>query len=300
MSTIPAETSLGPVALTVSDLSRSLDFYRQHLGLQVHRQQDNEAFLGVGAEDLLRLLERPGARSVRGVAGLYHFAILVPSRLELAHVLRNFAENNTPMQGFSDHLVSEALYLADPDGNGIEVYRDRPRSEWPVVNGELRMATDPLDLQDVMKELQRPGNESDGPWTGMPQGTIIGHVHLHVSNLSRDEAFYRDVMGFDLMVRYPPAASFLSAGGYHHHIGINVWAGTGIPPTPADAAGLRWFTINLPTAEARSELESRLKQQGVNLQDHAEGTFLRDPAGNGIVLALSSKIVDQGAIKPFV
>lgn len=283
MTMIANETRIGIVALTVSDLSRALAFYQEHLGFQVLSQQDSEVTLGVADQTLLRLTEQPGARAVRGVSGLYHFAILMPNRLELARILRNFAEKETPMQGFSDHLVSEALYLADPDGNGIEVYRDRPRSEWPYRDGKLMMATDPLDLQDILTELP-PGDEE---WTRLPAGTTIGHIHLHVSNISRDEAFYRDVLGFELITRYPPAASFLGAGGYHHHVGINTWAGAGTPPPPPDAAGLRWYTVDLPSEEAREAVEQRLRSTGVKVETHEEGLFLRDPASNGIVLRVT-------------
>lgn len=283
MSTIADETHIGIVALTVSDLSRSLAFYQEHLGLEMLSQKDGEATLGAGGQALVNLREQPGARAVRGVSGLYHFAILMPNRLELARILRNFAEKETPMQGFSDHLVSEALYLADPDGNGIEVYRDRPRSEWPYSDGKLMMATDPLDLQDILSELP----SGDTEWSGLPAGTTMGHIHLHVSNISRDEAFYRDVLGFELITRYPPAASFLGAGGYHHHVGINVWAGAGAPPPPPDAAGLRWYTIDLPSQEARQAVEQRLRSAGVEVEAHDEGHFLRDPAANGIVLRVA-------------
>lgn len=287
MSEIADETKIGTVALTVSDMQRALRFYQEHLGFQVHRQDDDEAHLGAGEGDLLRLQERPGARSVRGVSGLYHFAILLPNRLELARILHHFARQGTRLQGYSDHLVSEALYLADPDGNGIEVYRDRPRAEWPFRDGQLMMATDPLDLQDIVAELDRAGSPPDAGWDGLPLGTTIGHIHLHVSDISRDENFYSETIGFELMARYPPSASFLSAGGYHHHLGINVWAGVGAPPPPPDAVGLRWYTIDLPSARARTAVEERLQRQGHSLESHAEGTFFRDPASNGVILRVA-------------
>lgn len=285
MSIIAAETQIGTVALTVADMQRALRFYQEHLGFQLRRTEDGEAILGTAERDLLQLKELPGARAVRGVSGLYHFAILMPNRRELARILRHFGNQGTRLQGFSDHLVSEALYLSDPDGNGIEVYRDRPRSEWPYREGQLMMATDPLDLQDILNELaDEEGSAKDAPWQGLPPGTIVGHIHLHVSNLSRDEAFYRDTLGFELITRYPPSASFLGAGGYHHHIGINVWAGAGAPPPPHDAVGLRWYTIDLPTQDARDAVEQRLRSAGIALEAHQEGLLLSDPAANGIVL----------------
>lgn len=288
MKSIAPETKIGIVALSVSDMERSLSFYQEHLGMQLLRREGDAASLGAGQRELLRLQEKPGARSVRSVSGLYHFAILMPNRLELARILRHFANRQTPMQGFSDHLVSEALYLADPDGNGIEVYRDRPRSDWPVRNGQVAMATEPLDLQGVLDELAEDDPANRDEWPGMPDGTTMGHIHLHVSNLDRDEAFYREALGFDVMTRYGPSASFLSAGGYHHHIGINVWAGVGAPPPPDDAAGLRWYTIDLPSQEALSAVEENLRSRDVATEPHQEGVFLRDPAGNGIVLRVAS------------
>lgn len=277
---IAEQTKIGTVALAVSDMSRAVAFYQEHLGFQVHREHGAETMLGAGGDDLLSLKERPGGRAVRGTSGLYHFAILMPNRLELARILRHFANQDTRMQGFSDHLVSEALYLADPDGNGIEVYRDRPRSEWPYRDGKLMMATEPLDLQDILSELP----EDDGSWQGLPKKTTIGHIHLHVANISREEAFYRDVLGFELITRYPPSASFLGAGGYHHHIGINVWAGVGAPPPPEDAVGLRWFTVDLPSQEARSAVLQRIEAAGHEVEAHEEGHVVRDPAANHIVL----------------
>lgn len=169
---------------------------------------------------------------------MYHFAILVPSRASLGRSLRRLSEKRWPLTGASDHLVSEALYLDDPDGLGIEIYRDRPRDEWPVSNGQLLMATDPLDLQGVFDE---PGAEMQ--WSGLEAGTVIGHVHLHVPHLDTAERFYCGRIGFEPTVRGYPGALFVAAGGYHHHLGLNTWTGIGAPPPPDDAVGLRSFTI---------------------------------------------------------
>jgi catechol 2,3-dioxygenase len=274
------ETTLGLVALTVGDMTRSLDFYQNILGFQLHRRTGDSAFLGVDGRDLLSLTERPGARRVPRTTGLYHFAVLVPSRLDLARVLRRIVESHTPTQGFADHLVSEAIYLSDPDGNGIEVYRDRPRSSWYDADGRLRMGTDPLDVAGLLAELngQNPAGSS------LPPETRIGHVHLHVADLDAAIAFYRDTLGFELMMRYGPSAAFLSVGGYHHHIGVNTWAGVGAPTPPPDAVGLRYFTLLLPDETALSDLRTHLEAAGVRVDEDADELLVRDPSGNGILL----------------
>jgi len=220
---IHPDTTLGPVSLTISDLGRSLAFYSDRLGFQLHRQEGNTAHLGAGGSDLVLLTENKNARRYQKTSGLYHFAIRVPSRLELAQVIRRVLETRTPVQGFADHLVSEALYLPDPDGIGIEVYHDMPREQWQFVNGQLRMATNPIDMDGVMGELTGHPER----WRGLHLDTDMGHMHLHVANIRQAETFYQDVLGFDMMLQYGPTASFLSAGGYHHHVGFNTWAGWG-------------------------------------------------------------------------
>jgi catechol 2,3-dioxygenase len=279
---IHPDTTVGYVHLTVANLERALTFYQDKLGFQLHWRDGDTAYLGAGGSDLLVLTELPGARSVSGVTGLYHFAILTPSRVALAQSLRHLAETRTPLQGFSDHLVSEALYLADPDGNGIEIYRDRPRGEWPRQNGQLQMATDPLDIEGILAEL---GPQPE-PWTGLQPETIIGHVHLHMATIPGAEAFYIDTLGFDPILRYGPSASFVSAGGYHHHLGLNTWAGVNAPPPPPDAVGLRYFSITLPDAAALAAVVERIEQTGVAFQEKDEVVFLRDSAQNGVVLSV--------------
>jgi catechol 2,3-dioxygenase len=212
--------------------------------------------------------------------GLYHFAILTPTRLALARSLRRLAEAQWPLSGASDHLVSEALYLDDPDGNGIEVYRDRPRDEWPRVGGKIRMATDPLDFDGVIAELER----DDQPWDGLQPETTIGHVHLHVADLRAAEAFYHGVLGFDIITNYGGSALFVSAGGYHHHLGLNTWAGVGAPPAPPDAAGLRRFAIALPDADALETVAARVRAAGIAAEQTEAGLTLRDPSQNGVLL----------------
>jgi catechol 2,3-dioxygenase len=275
---IDPQTTIGEVHLTISDLDRSIRFYQSHLGLQLHARDDRTARIGAGGADLLVLSQCESAPRVRGTTGLYHFAILVPSRAELARALRRLIETTTVLQGAADHGVSEALYLADPDGNGIEIYRDRMRAEWPIVNGELRMVADPVDFDDLLAE------PSAGDGSGMPRGTVMGHVHLHVSSIEAARAFYADVLGFEVMQRYGPSALFVSAGGYHHHIGLNTWAGVGAPPPPSGAIGLKHFVVRLPNAAAREEVVARVKAAGVAVEAFADGALVHDPSNNTILL----------------
>lgn len=282
MASIDPATTIGTVELTVANLDRSSAFYCERLGFKLHRREGAIAALGAGGPDLLVLHENPAARHVGGTTGLYHFAVLLPSRRELALALRQIALTRTALSGVSDHLVSEALYLDDPDGNGIEVYRDRPRTEWPRTNGEIRMATDPLDLDGLLAEIEGYDEE----WPGLPAETVIGHVHLHVGQIEAARQFYCDVLGFDLMQRYGGSALFVSAGGYHHHLGLNVWNGVGAPPPPANAAGLRHVVVQLPNETARNVVFERLQAANVSVEDHARGMLVRDPWQNGLLLAV--------------
>ena len=244
---LPNDAHIGHVSLTVRDLDRSQQFYRDVLGFREIAGSGNSrtARLGAGERLLVELHENKDAvAKPRRSSGLYHFAILVPSRAALGRSLRRLAEKRWPLSGASDHLVSEALYLDDPDGLGIEIYRDRPRAEWPVRDGQLMMATDPLDLQSIVDE---PG--ADAPWPGLDPDTVIGHVHLHVPHLDAAEAFYCGRIGFDPTVRGYPGALFVAAGGYHHHLGLNTWTGLGAPPPPANAVGLRSFSIQAASLE---------------------------------------------------
>jgi catechol 2,3-dioxygenase len=275
---IDPATVIGGVHVTITDLDRSVRFYEAHLGFVTHRRDRRNAWLGAGGSDLLVLSQCENAPRVRGTTGLYHFAVLVPSRADLGRALRRMIETDTVLQGVADHGVSEALYLADPDGNGIEIYRDRPRAEWPFVNGRLQMGADPLDLDAILAE----DNGRDGH--GLASETIIGHVHLHVSRLADAERFYVDVLGFQLMQRYGPSALFVSAGGYHHHIGLNTWAGVGAPPPPSGAIGLRHFVVKMPGEAARGAVEQRVRAAGIPIEAESGGFIVRDPAGNAILL----------------
>ena len=222
--TIDPATAIGTVRLTVSDLDRSVSFYERTLGLVAGAAEASTVVLTApDGAPLVELDGNPAAQPLdRRATGLFHMAILVPSRLELARSLRRLAVHRWPLDGASDHLVSEALYLSDPDGNGIEIYRDRPRDQWPKSNGQLQMATLPLDLDHLLGEL----TASPAPDT-VPAGTRMGHVHLQVSDLDEAEEFYRGVLGLEVTVRGYPGALFVSAGGYHHHIGLNTWRSAG-------------------------------------------------------------------------
>jgi catechol 2,3-dioxygenase len=278
--TINPQTQMGRVHLTVADLSRSLDYYQQHIGLALIRKEEQTAYLGVDTRELLVLTEQPGARPMRRTTGLYHFALLVPSRLELARTLQHLLATEAPISGASDHAVSEALYLTDPDGHGIEIYRDRPRSEWLYPDGKLKLVTEPFDVDGVLGEL----NGRSAPYSGLHPDTIMGHVHLHVADIPAAEQFYGELLGFEIMARYGPSASFVAAGGYHHHLGLNTWAGVGAPPPPKDAARLLWYEILLPDTAVLAKLTQRIEAAGLTVTKRENGRALTDPSGNGILL----------------
>ena len=194
------------------------------------------------------------------------------------------ADTQYPLQGFADHLVSEAIYLADPDGNGIEVYRDRPRSEWYDAQGKIRMASDPLDIRGILAELE--GEE--GAWRGFDAGTQLGHMHLQVANVAAAQEFYTRVIGFDLIMRYGPSAAFVSAGGYHHHIGMNTWNSAGAPPPPRESIGLRYFVTRLPNLAELGKVLDRVQAAGIVAEEQDEGVLVRDPSQIGMLLTAPS------------
>ncbi|ADB53262.1 VOC family protein [Conexibacter woesei] len=288
---LPTSTSLGPIRLTVADLPASAAFYETVLGLRPLRADGDELRLGTAAgTPLVELVERADAapRPARS-SGLFHLALLLPSRAELALALRRLALARHPLEGASDHLVSEALYLSDPEGNGIEIYRDRPRAEWGrEPDGQIRMATLPLDLDAVLAELPEdldPGS----PDPGVPAGAVIGHVHLQVSDLDQAEAFYNGVLGFDVVVRGYPGALFVSAGGYHHHLGLNTWASAGGAPNAPGTRGLDRFTIVLPTAADVAAAGKRLAAAGAPATAAADGSLAAtDPFGNELLLTATA------------
>lgn len=273
---LPDGTRLGRVRLQIADLARSLAFHERVLGMRIVERSASRAVLAAHGDDtpLVELEERAGARPSphRGRLGLYHFAILLPDRASLGRFLRHLGEIGAPA-GAGDHLVSEALYLQDPDGLGIEVYADRPRQSWRRTGRELMVATDPLDVEDLLRAA------GDATWSGMPAGTSIGHVHLHVGEIDRAAAFYSEAIGFDRMTWRYPGALFLGAGGYHHHLGTNTWAGRGATPPTADEARLLEWTIELPDAASLDAAESSLATAGFAAERDDDGSALvtRDP-----------------------
>lgn len=272
-------TAIGWTALTVADLQRSLDFYTGVLGFKQLDRQEHSALLGADTEPLLLLIEQPGAQpKPTRATGLYHVAILLPGRIDLGHVLRRIV-TDYKLDGYADHLVSEALYLSDPDGNGLEIYRDRPRSEWQWQGRQVVMASDPIDLPELIRSAEQSGHA----WQGLPRDTIIGHVHLQVADLQQASAFYHDLLGFDVVAQMP-GALFVSAGGYHHHLGLNIWQSRNAPPPPANAAGLRLFTLSVPDQQAQAQIAERLRAAGVLVQEQDDALLFNDPWRNAIAL----------------
>lgn len=304
-ATIHPETQMGPVTLRVADLKRSADFYEDVLGFR--RVEEQEGTLVLGSEDgtpLLTLLERPGARPMpRRASGLYHFAILLPTRADLGRMLRRLAEAGIEI-GSADHLVSEALYISDPDGNGIEIYRDRPRASWQWDGNTVRMATDPIDVQGLLAEAAREPKPGAGLPAGtsapdsrtaaqeaggfLPAGTRMGHVHLQVSDIAQALGFYRDLLGFELTAQFQGAA-FISAGKYHHHMGLNTWQSRGAGPAPAGSAGLEALVIEVPDRAEQERLAQRLAEAGLAVTKQEGRVSARDPWNHEVVLAVRGK-----------
>ena len=278
---IAPDTTLGPVELTVADHERSRRYYEQVVGLRVLGQEGKTMSLGVDGTELLVLVEEPGATPALGHTGLFHFALLLPDRPSLARWLAHAGRDRVPLSGLSDHFVSEAIYLSDPDLHGIEIYADRPRSTWEG-RVEAGMTTLPLDVQALLGELEDPATE---PFDGLPAGTTMGHVHLRVAAIPDTLAFYRDVLGFELMASYGSQAAFLAAGGYHHHIGANTWESSGAPPPPPGTAALRQATIVLPDAAERDRVVRRVADAGQEPEAGPDGVTVVDPSGNRLLLA---------------
>ncbi|SHF71577.1 VOC family protein [Ornithinibacillus halophilus] len=268
---------VGEVNINVTDLDKSLQFYKEILGFQVLEQNGKKASLTADGKTAILSLEQPEGATPKEErkSGLYHFAILLPSRADLSSFLKHIIKNGVRL-GASDHYVSEALYLNDPDGNGIEVYRDRPATEWSWTGDQVAMATEPLDGEGLLAE-------SNEEWKGLPKGTVMGHIHLHVADLDATENFYVNGLGFDIVTRYP-GALFASTGRYHHHIGLNVWNGVGAKAPSSNSAGLNWFTLVFPDQETRATTVGKLEKIGAIVEQNGDVFEVKDPSENTIQL----------------
>jgi catechol 2,3-dioxygenase len=275
-ASLPATLALGAVHLVVADLDRSVAWYQRSLGLRVHAHEAASAALGDGARTALVLAEDPQAGPAGRHAGLYHYALLYPSRAELARAAVRLSETGTAIQGASDHGTHEAIYLADADGNGIELAADRPREQWPAPEAMYAHGPLPLDLGALLATVA--GEE---PTARVGGGLRIGHLHLHVGDVDRALAFYRDVLGFGLEANLGSAA-FVAVGGYHHHLGVNVWRGRGVGPAPAHTVGLAHWTIELESAAEVAEVRARVEAAGLEAEAGTRGLLVRDPWANAV------------------
>lgn len=288
---LPEETSIGHVCLRVGNLDRALHFYADSLGLQeVERTADSTTLSATGELPAVVVLrERAGAaRRPANTTGLFHVAIRLPTRYALARVFRRLLSRRYPFHGFSDHGVSEALYLADPDGNGLELYADRPRGQWPYdERGGIAMVTQRLDTKALLQLVE----DDDTSWAGIDPATDIGHVHLQVSSLERADQFYHDVLGLDVSQRSYPGALFFSAGGYHHHVGANVWNSKGGSPAPDDTADLVYFQLLVPDAQAWQALLARAEAASVTIEQRDEtSALLRDSDSIAVEVVLTRSL----------
>lgn len=283
MNTFHAEPNIyaQKIDLKVTNLQTSLRFYQDILGFQVLHQSKHEVSLSADGNQTLVQLHAPEGLQKKELrrTGLYHFAILLPTRNDLAKIIRHFIKVNYPLQGASDHDVSEALYLADPDGNGIEIYADRPKTSWDWRGEEVVMGTNALDVQSIMSEWD--GNE----WNSMPNETIMGHIHLHVNNIEEAKTFYCEGLGFEVVTHYGNQALFISTGKYHHHIGLNIWNGTMAVAPSANSVGMAFYTLVFPKNKLEQAVE-RLQAMNIEVERQADSYMVSDPAGNNIKLVV--------------
>ena len=292
---IHPKTLMGYISLTVANLDNQIVFYQQAMGFKLHWREGNKAGLGAGGTDLLHLTEEPNLKKYRGVTGLYHVAYVFPSKRELAIAMaRLFALKypNSP----TDHIMTKTTYLDDLEGNGIELYCESPEDgTWKFANGKYESyrkdgswsnGREALDVDELFSHLK----EDDKLDVSIPPETRVGHVHLHVRNVEEAVDFYHGVIGFDIMgIAKEFQMGFVSAGGYHHHLGLNTWQGAGAPPPPADAVGLRYFTIELPDQKAYDEVVARVDAAGLPSNQTEAGLLLHDPSQNGVILTVRSK-----------
>ena len=276
--------NLYPTSLTlkIRNLEASIKFYENIIGFKLLNKTEKSAELTVdGTTPLVYLeqLEKAEPKNAR-MTGLYHFAILVPSREDLGIILQHLLKSGYPLQGASNHEVSEAIYLADPDGNGIEIYRDLPAEQWEWHNGSVQMGTFALDAKGVLQL------GSSKEWQGLPEGSVIGHIHLHVADLDKTVKFYVDGLGFDIVQKYGEQAYFISTGNYHHHIGLNIWNGRGIPAPKTTNIGLKYFDLVVPTKEKRNKIVENLREMGAVVEKVEEDFYVCDPSGNRMRLTI--------------
>lgn len=269
------------VTLRVQDIERSKEFYKHIMGFKILEEKEEVVVLTVdGLTPMLTLIQPKSAiAKIPRRTGLYHFALLLPNRIQLGLFLKNMRDNNYPIGG-SNHGVSEAIYLQDPDNNGIEVYADIENNLWQWKEKEIEMITEPLDYESLLAETY------DKKWLGMTKETIIGHIHLHVSDLNEAKRFYVEGMGFDVVMEIPGSALFLSSGGYHHHIGLNIWNGKGVAPLPENAAGMENYIIIFPNYEVMKDTISNLKELGYVVVEENDQILTKDPADNLIIFTL--------------
>ena len=281
---LPATLTLGPVHIVVTDLDRSVAFYETVIGLQLISRDGDVARLGAGAGELLVLHGRSDATPAGRHAGLYHFALLFPTYRELGRAARRLAETRTPIQGASNHGISWAIYLPDPDGNGIELAADQPRENWGDLRDPKAIGPRPLDLAGLLDSVA-----AEEPSPLADRDIAVGHLHLHVGDIDEGLAFYRDLLGFEVQTLFEGAA-FVSAGGYHHHLGFNTWRGQGVPAVPADAVGLDHWTVRIDD-EALSELRERVERAGVAYEETADGGLtIRDPWGIAVEFGVRHRL----------
>jgi len=290
---IHSATQIGPVSLTVASLDNQIAFYHQALGFTLHQREGSEAILGTGEKELLHLVEQPGFKRYQRVTGLYHFAVLFPNRRELARAMARLFVLKYPNYP-TDHIMTKTTYLDDPEGNGIELYCESPEDgTWSLKDGEyittrkdgsLSNGREALDVDALFSHLE----ENPDINLPIPPETRMGHIHLHVRDLHEAVDFYHGVIGFDVMgVVDSVRMGFVSAGGYHHHVGLNTWQGEGAPPPPPDALGLRYFTIELPNQKAYEEVVTRVDVAGLPSNQTEAGLLLLDPSQNGVVLTFA-------------
>jgi catechol 2,3-dioxygenase len=287
-------TRIGSLSLIVSNLELQAGFYQQALGFKLHRREGNQAVLGTGEKELLHLVEQPGYKRYQGVTGLYHFAVLFPDRRELARAMARLFVLKYPNYP-TDHIMTKTTYLDDPEGNGIELYTESPEDgEWFMddntfgarrADGTPSNGREPLDVDELFSHLE-VNPDLNLP---APPDTRIGHVHLHVGDVGEAVDFYHGILGFDVMGKSRSfQAAFVSAGGYHHHVGLNTWQGAGAPQPPSDALGLRHFQIEFPTQNALDEVIARVDEAGLSANQTEDGLLLYDPSQNGVMLTKKS------------